>query len=322
MPCFSVSFIVTQRSLDITGYVNRTLPTGWIRAGTRYLDNLGLADTNSALFTTPYGEQVAFARAGSGIGKTLSETLTTNTIYTLTVNVGKRNTQTADSPCIIQLRVDGVVVLAETSGTATNSNMSESVTLTYTTGIAHPQVGKALRIDLLGPGDHVLFDNVQLATNAAPVDDITKPTPDPLTWVVDPYAVDDVTISMTATTAVDNVTVQYLFTNTVKGTSSGWVFDTEWTETGLEPASNYTYQVKARDVSANLNETGWSLEKNATTLAAIPGVIFRESFEAPSVFGDADGKSDTDPDGWDAVDPRGNRQVGVTGSDLSLVFND
>ncbi|HSR30660.1 MAG TPA: hypothetical protein VLY63_08850, partial [Anaerolineae bacterium] len=49
------------------------------------------------------------------------------------------------------------------------------------------------------------------------------------------------------------------------GNDSGWQDSPVYEDTGLQPETEYTYRVKARDKSPNRNETGWSSEASATT---------------------------------------------------------
>lgn len=59
--------------------------------------------------------------------------------------------------------------------------------------------------------------------------DVTSPTPDPMEFFVAPNAISDTAISMTASNATDDVFgVEYLFTNTVNGISSGWQSSPTW----------------------------------------------------------------------------------------------
>ncbi|MHC4865965.1 MAG: exo-alpha-sialidase [Planctomycetota bacterium] len=105
------------------------------------------------------------------------------------------------------------------------------------------------------------------ATTTAP--DLTPPSPDPMTWAVEPNAVGATSISMTATTATDASGVEYYFDCTAGGgNDSGWQDSTGYTDTGLTPSTQYTYRVQARDKSGNQNTTGWSSELSATTQAA------------------------------------------------------
>jgi hypothetical protein len=96
--------------------------------------------------------------------------------------------------------------------------------------------------------------------------DTTPPTPNPMTWATVPYATGDSSIAMVATTASDASGVQYLFTCTAGGGhSSSWQSSSSYTDTGLSPGTQYTYTVKARDLSPNYNETAASSPASATT---------------------------------------------------------
>jgi fibronectin-binding autotransporter adhesin len=98
--------------------------------------------------------------------------------------------------------------------------------------------------------------------------DIVPPTPNPMTFAVKPAALDATTVVMTATTATEGLSlpVEYSFTNTVNGSTSGWILSTVWTNTGLTAATTYAYRVKARDSATTPNETDWSLESDIVTL--------------------------------------------------------
>jgi hypothetical protein len=90
--------------------------------------------------------------------------------------------------------------------------------------------------------------------------DSIPPTPNPMTWNVEPYAASGTSISMTATTASDDSGgIQYEFEINEPSTpifTSGWRDDPNYTITGLDPVGPYCFRVKARDVFDN--ETGWS----------------------------------------------------------------
>jgi hypothetical protein len=98
--------------------------------------------------------------------------------------------------------------------------------------------------------------------------DTKAPEPDPMTWLKPPSAMDAASIAMMATTATDISGVEYYFECVAGGChDSGWQSSSTYTDNGLASATTYTYRVKARDLSAGSNETGWSAEASATTLS-------------------------------------------------------
>jgi hypothetical protein len=98
--------------------------------------------------------------------------------------------------------------------------------------------------------------------------DPDPPTPNPMTWLIPPYATSDSSIEMTAYTASDPSGVEYYFDCTSAGCNdSGWQNTTFYRDTGLQLNTTYAYMVKARDKSVNQNETGWSTQQSATTFA-------------------------------------------------------
>lgn len=102
--------------------------------------------------------------------------------------------------------------------------------------------------------------------------DTNAPTPNPMTWATTPIATGPYTITMTATTATDPSGVEYYFVCTTPGGhDSGWQNSPTYTDSGLNPSTQYTYQVKARDKSFYQNETGLSTAQSATTYA--PDII-------------------------------------------------
>jgi hypothetical protein len=97
-------------------------------------------------------------------------------------------------------------------------------------------------------------------------DDTDAPIPDPMTFAILPAATGAYSIAMTATTAADASGVEYYFTCTAGGgNDSGWQDSTSYTDTGLTPATRYTYTVAARDKSADQNTTVASSGASATT---------------------------------------------------------
>lgn len=91
-----------------------------------------------------------------------------------------------------------------------------------------------------------------------------------MTWASVPAATGETSISMTATTATDVSGVQYEFTRyasdgvTVLFTSP-WQDSPVFTDTGLVPATEYKYMVRARDKSSNSNTTDSSAPLVAAT---------------------------------------------------------
>jgi pectate lyase len=100
--------------------------------------------------------------------------------------------------------------------------------------------------------------------------DTTPPAPNPMTFATPPYGDSTSSISMGATTATDNANgVEYYFANTtLVGHDSGWQVGTTYTDSGLALGTSYSYKVKARDTSPAKNETAYSGEVSASTLAA------------------------------------------------------
>ena len=97
--------------------------------------------------------------------------------------------------------------------------------------------------------------------------DVRAPDPDPAQWSVVPAPAGAGRITMSAITATDPNGVQYLFANTsfTNGShDSAWQTSPVFTDTGLTNSTTYSYRVKARDNSANHNETAWSAVQAAT----------------------------------------------------------
>jgi len=120
--------------------------------------------------------------------------------------------------------------------------------------------------------------------------DTTPPSPNPMTWATEPYSTGTTSISMTATTATDASGVEYYFDCTAGGGhDSTWQDGTTYADTGLSPSTQYTYRVKARDKSANHNETAYSTTKSATTDSeAAPELVSRWKLDESSGTNAAD----------------------------------
>ncbi|MHC4475386.1 MAG: hypothetical protein ACYTEL_07065, partial [Planctomycetota bacterium] len=100
-----------------------------------------------------------------------------------------------------------------------------------------------------------------------PPPDTDPPTPDPATFASAPAAVSDTEITMTATTGSDaSPPVEYYFdenSGNPGGSDSGWITNTTYNDTGLDPETQYTYTVQMRDSLANTGTA--SAPASATT---------------------------------------------------------
>jgi len=111
---------------------------------------------------------------------------------------------------------------------------------------------------------YVNLDDVVLLAECWLVEDGSAPLPDPSKWRIEPYSSSTTapySISMIAETAFDNWSgdVEYYFECAYGGCNdSNWQTDPCYTDSGLEPETEYGYRVKVRDTSVKRNETDWS----------------------------------------------------------------
>ena len=102
--------------------------------------------------------------------------------------------------------------------------------------------------------------------------DNTSPLPGKMSMKVAPVATSPSTIYMVATTASDPSGVEYYFTCTTgDGHDSGWQEGASYTDTGLNPETEYSYIVTVRDKSPQVNKTSASAALSATTEVAFTG---------------------------------------------------
>ncbi|MHC4740453.1 MAG: M60 family metallopeptidase, partial [Planctomycetota bacterium] len=117
-------------------------------------------------------------------------------------------------------------------------------------------------------GDALGRGMISLLAGGPPADN-DPPTPNPATFAVPPAADGSTAISMTATTGNDaSDPVQYLFTETSGnpgGSDSGWQTSPSYTDTGLDPDTQYTYTVTMRDSALTPNVGAASAPASATT---------------------------------------------------------
>jgi hypothetical protein len=142
------------------------------------------------------------------------------------------------------------------------------------------------------------------ATATTQAADNTPPSPNPMTWAVEPAAISGTEITMTATTATDPSGVEYHFTCTAGGgNDSDWQDSPTYTDTGLVPSTAYSYTVKARDKSSNRNETAASSPPASATTNDSPsgpgGALVYEPFDYPA--GGLNGKGGTSDLGFGTV---------------------
>jgi K319-like protein len=178
----------------------------------------------------------------------------------------------------IMTNVKGLVHLPETdklllvnsTGQAYIVDLAGNLLYQYDTTLFGTSSAAAITINPL-TCDHLVGDpssDLIVTLNLLGSGDTDPPTPDPMTWSTPPVAVDPSSITMTATTASDSSGVEYYVECTAGGgNDSGWQDSPAYVDSGLSPNTSYTYRVKARDKSANQNETGWSTEASGTTLS-------------------------------------------------------
>jgi len=155
----------------------------------------------------------------------------------------------------------GAIVLRESGGNVveTIDVDSEAVVIegaTVTVGLSAPlggiqtyyveiEAGAFLNLDD-EPYPGIFGDQAWRFTTTVP--DNTPPSPDPMAFAMGPYASGPDTISMIAVTATDDSPpIEYLFENITLNRDSGWILETEWSDSGLAFDANYTYRVKARE---------------------------------------------------------------------------
>jgi len=179
-----------------------------------------------------------------------------------------------DYELTIDAKDEGTLLLELYYGSTTLASQSWTIagdytpkTLTKTVSADDTAIGETLGVRFKNTQNDswTVVDNVTLTYTA---DDTDPPSPDTETWAAVPSADSDVAISMTATTATNPSGVEYNFDETSGnpgGSDSAWQTSTNYTDSGLNPGTQYCYQVKARDQSTNQNETAWSTNQCAST---------------------------------------------------------
>jgi hypothetical protein len=237
----------------------------------------------------------------------LNDTLKADYRYTLTYDAASSTT----SYTIHADLYAGTNLILTASVNPTSKNFANhSASAVALPKVGDPGIGEALKIVLRVTvsgypwNQQSYVDNLSLDETDSNLD-VTAPTPDPMTWVQVPTPSSSTGVYMRASTASDISFVEYFFTNTVNGNTSGWIDDSNWQDTGLTDGVTYTYQVKARDKSANSNETAWSSAEN---VVANSNIVFYSSFEEPIVTGSQSG---TNPSGWNDLSTGSNNKAGL-----------
>ncbi|MBL7145468.1 MAG: right-handed parallel beta-helix repeat-containing protein, partial [Phycisphaerae bacterium] len=94
--------------------------------------------------------------------------------------------------------------------------------------------------------------------------------PAPAPYIETIFAASETSVSMTSSIAIDDSEVEYYFESTsTGGHDSGWQDDPNYTDADLDPNTEYSYRVKARDKSVYRNETEWSATVTVRTLVSV-----------------------------------------------------
>lgn len=191
--------------------------------------------------------------------------------YTLTVRMVSYS---GGTPVIIKLTnatLGWASIVSDIPGVSTSSFTDYSVSFSTAGSVNDGLIGDEIGIGITpGTWNNMAVTNVSIdATGTAAGIDTTSPDPDPMTWKVPPFAKNSTSIVMTARTATDDFNnVEYFFEcSTDSNFNSSWQSLTTYMCYGLTTGSPYTFRVKARDTSSNLNETVWSGSASATPAA-------------------------------------------------------
>jgi hypothetical protein len=108
-------------------------------------------------------------------------------------------------------------------------------------------------------------------------DDVTPPSPNPMSFESGsglPHPVSMTEITMIASEAGDPFGVQYYFSASGAGSHSrDWGAGRVYADTGLQVNRNYSYKVKARDLSVHQNETVYSPAVSIATFIETPTAL-------------------------------------------------
>lgn len=230
-----------------------------IRFGASYVDVTGQGVNTSGDFTAPTPATMSFASVPAATS-TSSITMTATTA-TDANSVQYRFLETSGNP-------GGTSSAWQDNATYTDTGLNPNTQYTYTVQARDKSVNNNTNTTS-SPASATTF----------PPDITPPPTPG---FETAPNATSFSTITMTATTVADpeGGAVEYYFTETSGnpgGTSSGWQSSPTYTDTGLNPNTQYTYTVKARDTASPPNESAPSAPASATTPVKTPTTYIRQN---------------------------------------------
>jgi autotransporter-associated beta strand protein len=220
------------------------------------------------------------AMGGNAIGaKLLSGNKVIGTIYSGGAQIGATATQATLASSEIVLVVGRITWGADATAQDTIAIFTPGTDLALDTPLSVSGVvdqSKFKVLSMWGNGvapnmDEIRFGDSYLDVIGQGTDtsgDFTPPTPAKMSFASPPAASSTTAITMIATTATDANGVQYFFDETSGrpgGTDSEWQDSPVYTDTGLDPDTEYTYTVQARDKSVNNITNTVSDPASATT---------------------------------------------------------
>jgi hypothetical protein len=281
---------------SVTIATDGTDPTGWADvspAGTR----AGLGDLTATGYSNYGGDQAAWLNVYNTVPMLQTTSAVLNTNAQAYVRYDLSFKAASSTPYIIYADLLGGSNVILTLARTVNGLNFDSFPLEGSVLLTPDEVGvgEALSVRLRVAGgawnQQCYVDNLLLtATDTS--GDVMAPTPGTLQWAQVPTPAAYGSMMMRAEHHSDPSLVQYFFSNTVSGVTSGWQDSPIYTETGLSDNSTHSYQYRLSDKSANLNDiAGWSSEESATADATL---IFYDSFETDKGY-------NSEPYGWDAA---------------------
>ncbi len=161
---FSVTANASSVSINNASFETPVLPDGGFTLAVTDWTQSGFSSTfNPAAIhgIATDGENVATASQGGSLTQVLSESLTLNTVYTLSVDVIERF-GLPFKDYSIQLLAGNTVIASDISSLNPAPGSSVTSSLSYTALAGDADLGAALSIVLSAPGTQVSFDNVNL----------------------------------------------------------------------------------------------------------------------------------------------------------------